>query len=453
MKLNATTVQSKSIQIYDRLDANFYSNASVGASEQIEHLSKRGVKMTTIGAMGSVSMPARTALARAESLEDSLPYLRPYDVFDYIPTAADHVSVPRNKKIDSFRIKTGSILQTRSGRNLGPCTLADDVLAQFALSDDMIRIHVEEERDRLVLLAFLKTSLGQALIRRGRSGSVIDHLTVSDVEAVPVPVFPVEVSDAIGSIVGDSVLLRQQGRTALKAALKEVENLYPISECTTWTHWSMQAQVCEDRLDAGYYHPMVRNGKQQLLKAGGVSLGTLATAALPVRYKRYYVEEVYGRPIVSGRQLLQPEPINLRYVSDRSFKNTDDYEIRSGYTVFGAVGRSEGRQAWPALVTADRERWLASNDVMRLVPNSDVRPGALWLAVATPQVQSQIKALSFGSVVDHMNPWDVESVIVPVFNDSLAARVEQAWDDLAQSTILIQNATSELEKEIQRLGG
>jgi hypothetical protein len=49
---------------------------------------------------------------------------------------------------------------------------------------------------------------------------------------------------------------------------------------------------------------------------------------------------------------------------------------------------------------------------MRLIPREGVRPGAVWLGVATPQVQAQIEALSFGSVVDHMNPWDVEAVLV-----------------------------------------
>jgi hypothetical protein len=98
-------------------------------------------------------------------------------------------------------------------------------------------------------------------------------------------------------------------------------------------------------------------------------------------------------------------------------------------TIFGAVGRSEGRQAWPALVTADRDGWLASNDVMRLVPQPGQRPGALWLGVAAPRTQVQIKALSFGSVVDHMNPWDVEQIAIPAVSDDLAHVVESAWDN------------------------
>jgi hypothetical protein len=194
-----------------------------------------------------------------------------------------------------------------------------------------------------------------------------------------------------------------------------------------WTWWSIRASACGDRLDAGHHHPAVRDSRLRVQEAGGVTLGTLAEAILPIRYKRNYVDRGHGRPIVSGRQLLQPEPVNLRYVSDRSFRNPSDYEIRAGYTVFGAVGRSEGRQAWPALVTVDRDGWLASNDVMRLIPREGVGPGAVWLGVATPQVQAQIEALSFGSVVDHMNPWDVEAVLVPAIEIPSRYRSKLPW--------------------------
>ncbi|SEB45801.1 hypothetical protein SAMN04489727_1911 [Amycolatopsis tolypomycina] len=402
-----------------------------------------------IGAIGSASMPPRTALARAAPQESSLPYLRPYDVFDYLPTAADHVSVPRNANVDTFQITAGDILQTRSGRNLGPCTIADNELAKFALSDDMIRIKVDDKNERLLLLAYLKTSLGQALIRRGRSGSVIDHLTVPDVEAVPVPVFPKEVVHTVSGLVGKAIECRERGRSLLNELLRRLMDQYPHSESQRWTWWSMQARDLGERLDSGHHHPVVAHGRRQLHASNGVALGAMAKAILPIRYKRYYVEEGHGRPIVSGRQLLQPEPINLRYVSDRSFRNPEDYEIHAGCTVFGAVGRAEGRQAWPALVTSDRDGWLASNDVMRLVPRRGVRPGAVWLAVATPQVQAQIKALSFGSVVDHMNPWDVEQVIVPDIEDPLAKKAESAWEDFARSTELIGQAVARLEQSLE----
>ena len=157
------------------------------------------------------------------------------------------------------------------------------------------------------------------------------------------------------------------------------------------------------------------------------------------------MEPGHGRPILSGRQLLQLEPVNLRYVSDRSFKDPADYELTAGMTVFGAVGRSEGRQGAPALITAERDGWLASNDVMRLRPRAGIRPAALWLAIAAGQTRLQINALSFGSVVDHMNPWDVEDLLLPPVADHLALEAEAAWQQFGLAGSAVTLASSIIE--------
>lgn len=448
--LRIQTVRSRSISLYDRLDAAFFANHATSASEHISVLRESGLAVEPIGSLAKVWMPPRTALVRATARESSLPYLRPYDVFDYLPRAADAVSVSRNKDIHAFQIKPGMILQTRSGRNLGPCTLADAVLANFAASDDMVRIEVNDTARRYYLFAYLQTKMGQALLRRGRSGSVIDHLTVADVSAVPVPFVK---DDAIISTVAtrmrDAIAAREQGRQELEAAMESLGRAFPATHTeSSWSSWTVRAAEVGQRLDAAFYAPSVLAAREQLGSNQGARLGDLASAVLPVRYKRYYVEAGHGRPIVSGRQLLQAQPINLRFVADRSFRNPEDYEIRAGMTVFGAVGRAEGRQAWPSMVTSDRDGWLASNDVMRLVPRPGVRPGAVWLAVAMPQVQRQIKALSFGSVIDHMNPWDVEDVLVPLVEDGLATAVESAWGKLARASALADSAVALLEQEL-----
>lgn len=56
---------------------------------------------------------------------------------------------------------------------------------------------------------------------------------------------------------------------------------------------------------------------------------------------------------MSGRQLPQVQPVNLRRASDRSFKVPVDYEPAPGMNFLGAVGRAEGSQGAPALVTED----------------------------------------------------------------------------------------------------
>jgi len=117
-----------------------------------------------IRSLGSAYAPSRFKRTYAVDGEDFVPYLRPYDVFEYLPPEADRLSVTRTARLEDYLIQEGDILQTCSGRNLGPVTIADSYLTQSALSHDMIRIRVEDLSDRYYLLAFLRSRAGQHLL-------------------------------------------------------------------------------------------------------------------------------------------------------------------------------------------------------------------------------------------------------------------------------------------------
>jgi hypothetical protein len=450
----SATVRSRSVLAHDRLDAYFFTAPGATASERLAVLeASAGVTGTgrtqRVGDIANVWDPPRFTRAYASPAEQGQPYLRPYDVFDYLPSASDRLSLLRNKDVDRLIPGRGTLLQTCSGRNLGPVAIADGYLARFALSHDMIRLEVADEDTRLYLLAYLKTSVGQALLRRGKSGSVIDHVTRADVSAVPLPVLSPEIRGTVIAEMRAAVAAASSARHRLKAVQAEQASRWPVPPRDVGRRhgWSYSSSRIRDRLDAAFYEPRVRAARDQLANSG-VRCGELAQASLPIRYKRYYVGAGHGRPILSGRQILQLEPVNLRYVADRSFKDPAAYELSAGMTVFGAVGRSEGRQGTPALVTADRHGWLASNDVMRLRPRAGVRPAALWLAIAAGQTQLQINALSFGSVVDHMNPWDVENLMLPPVGVDLVDEAEGAWQEFAEAGTGLGRATQLLGRAL-----
>jgi hypothetical protein len=283
---------------------------------------------------------------------------------------------------------------------------------------------------------------------------VIDHLTVTDVGAVPVPLLDEPERSRIAALAREVTAYVAGARADLTEAMRQVTATLPVPTASTMgvRSWTTTSSEVHDRLDVAHHDPVVVAAREAARTAGGVRCGELATAHLPVRYKRVYVQGEHGRPILSGRQLLQVEPVNLRRASDRSFKVPADYELAPGMTIFGAVGRAEGRQGAPALVTEDRAGWLASNDVMRLRPRAGVDPVALWLAVATPHAQVQIKALSFGSVVDHMNPWDVEDIWLPPVPAEAAAIAKQAWAELMQARKANEEAVALLEGLLNRAG-
>ncbi|MFF6880200.1 hypothetical protein ACFY9S_33560 [Streptomyces sp. NPDC012474] len=450
--MKITHVRSRSALLHDRLDAHFFTSPGVAAGEQVALLEASGTEVVPLGAIATVWDPARFARAYAAPVEDGVPYLRPYDVFDFIPMPKDRLSRERNSDVERLIPTAGTILQTCSGRNLGPVAYADSCIAQFALSHDMIRINIDDVRTRFYVLAYLKTPTGQALIRRGKSGSVIDHVTTGDISAVPIAFIGDQWREKVSDLVEASTEAANCARSNMLALFNEIDSMSPVDELESsgFRHWVHNSRDLAGRLDAAFHHPAVEGARRAALSNQSVRCGDIAQAILPVRYKRYYVSGTNGRPILSGRQLLQLDPVNLRRVADRSFKEASKYELEEGMTIFGAVGRSEGRQGSASLVTRDRSGWLASNDVMRLVPRAGVSPGAVWLAIAARQTRMQINALSFGSVIDHLNPWDVEEIRVPQISEDLAKRAESTWELFARSRELMDEAVRMVESHLSR---
>lgn len=445
------TVRASALRARGRLDARYFSNEGVAAYAKLDSLRSLGVELKQLGDLGSVWDPPRFARVWATQREEAIGYLRPYDVFEYLPLALQSLSTSRNTGIERLRVKAGQLLQTCSGRNLGPLTYADQHLAKFALSHDMIRIELPEEVDRFFVLAFLQSELGQALVRRDSSGSVISHLTVQDVERLQIPYLDEITRLSVARQMQNAAASRESARLSLSAAIADLEAAMPERRTDNRKSWTTRASRLQGRLDAAFYAPVVEQARRDVASAGGAPLNEIATASLLGRYKRYYVEPGHGRPIVSGRQILQTHPINLQYVSDRSFRDPDSYVVKYGTVIFGADGRAEGRQGWPALVTDERDGWLASNHVMRVHARDGVRPGAVWLALADARVQAQIKALSFGSVVDQTNPQDVECVVVPPVPEELADQAEAAWSALDEASETEKNAIGRLNTAIQEL--
>lgn len=446
------TVRSRSITAASRLDAAYFTSPGAKAQELVLLAEAAGLEVVELRDIASVSAPARFKRQWAARSEESVPYLRPYDIFEYVPSPAGWLSVPRSPNLAELRVQPGTILQTCSGRNLGPSVLVDDELAEFALSHDLVRIRVESEPQRMYVHAFLLSSIGQALLRQGKSGSVIDHLTADHVGAISMPLLGHEAVREVSQAMSAQTLKFADARAALCGAHRLLADQYPREDWNSPNSegWTTHSSVLSPRrLDAAFHHPAVRDVRGRLLEEGGVRLGEIAEVWLPPRYKRYYVSPPQGRPILSGRQILQYRAINLRHVSDRSFTDPASMEVREGMTLFGGVGRAEGRLGSAGLVGADRDGWLASNDVMRLVPRPGVSPGAIYAAFAVPAVQQQVEALPYGSVIDHLYPEDIGDVIVPAIDESVAASVTAASADAASAISGIEQIVRTLEERIR----
>lgn len=435
-----------------RLDAKYHCSPGVYARERMEILRQKGIVFRSVagkGGYGVVAPTSRTKRVYAAPGEDSVPYLRPYDAFDYLPQPADQLSVAGSEGLDVLIPEVGTILQTCSGRNLGPSAYTDEYIARFAISDDMLRLRIAPVDERLYVMTFLSSPTGQALLTQNKTGGVIDHLSAVDLSAVAVPMFSAAVRGPIVAAMRSSVELRESARVGLDQLITEYSARFEVPPRTSALRagWTVRSVDLFSRVDSAYYEPQVQEVRAKMLDAGGVLVGTVAEGSIPGRYKRYYVGPSHGRAIVSGRQLLQSKPVNLRYIAARSF-DFDKYALREGMIAFGAEGRAEERISLPAFITSDRSTWLANNHVMRVMPKPGIEPGWLYLAFAVWQTQVQVRALSTGSVVDAVNVSDLDGVVLPPIDAETGAQATAFWNQLAEANALEQQAIRLFEAEL-----
>ncbi len=446
--------RSRALLESDRLDARYFASPAVRVRTVLA--SSPDVELRRIGGStgyADVRAPSRFKRTYAVPGEDFVSYLRPYDVFEFLPPEADRLSASRTENLDDYRISAGDLLQTCSGRNLGPLTVADAYLARFALSHDMIRITIDDEVARYYTLAFLQSPTGQHLLRGDLSGSVIDHITVDHVGAIQVP-FIIGIRDEVAAMMKRATSLREAARVRLHDLIEEFAAALPQAHAAPALRhgWTARASQLEGRLDAAFHDPAVASARSALQAMGGVRVQDLAETFIPGRYKRYYVAPEHGKPIVSGRQLLQSKPVNLLHIAARSF-DFSRYVLEEGMVAFGAEGRAEERIAQPALITRDRARWLANNHVMRVRPRKGINSGWLYLAFAVPQVQVQVKACSCGSVVDAVNPADLNRVILPPVDESMGHAAWTCWQDFSVANTLEADAVRILESTMLKKQG
>ena len=444
-------VRSGALLERSRFDAKYFASPAVRIKVVLGKAPE--VELRAVDEYAVVAAPSRFKRAYAAPGEDYISYLRPYDVFEFLPPEADRLSLTRTEHLDTYRIQAGDLLQTCSGRNLGPLTIADSYLARFALSHDMIRVTIEDEIDRFYTLAVLQSATGQALLRGDLSGSVIDHITPDQVRAVQIP-FIKTIRDEVARLMREAVETRETARSVLRTVVENINAKYPVEPAKPLRDgWTLRANQFGTRLDAAFHSEHVAGVRELLKSQGGVELGEAADIDKPGgRPKLYYVEPGEGTPLLSGRQILQLDVVGAKSIASRSMDKDSGYGLGKGWIVFQADGRAEESLGYPSVVLEERARWFASGHVGRAIPKDSEHTGWIWASMASDIVQKQIAALACGSVVDALYESDLEGVIIPPLDAVDSAAAQAAWDDLSESANKSSEAINLVESTLATLG-
>ena len=147
------------------------------------------------------------------------------------------------------------------------------------------------------------------------------------------------------------------------------------------------------------------------------------------RAKRVYVSKKdHGIPFLSSSDILQADLDNVKLASKKYTPCIEQMMLKKGWTLIsrsGTIGNC-------AFANAKHAQKLASEDVIRLVPNNILRGGLVYAYLASKYGYSLLTQGTFGAVIQHIEPNFVASLPIPNFPDAFQNDVDNLIQESAK---------------------
>jgi len=321
------------------------------------------------------------------------------------------------------------------------------------------------------IYALLATPLVQAIVTHQSAGAVIQMLSVGEIRTIPVPRLKGETA------IGDRIRGAFDARAASKQLLAEADQathefhkLPALSEqqaewldrerkvesvmVSAWEVALANGDGAEYRLDAHFYNPLARLAIKNLKKCGTTlkTVGQLTERVFTcTRFARTYVDKPHGVPFLSGKNIIQVRPQDLKFVSRSETEQLLELRLQTGWTLVtrsGTLGRT-------CFVWENYENYTGSEHLLRVVPNeSEIDPGYLYAFLSSRYGYEQILRFRHGSVIDELTDEQLKCVLVPVPAPNkqklIGDKVRAAYEKRAEAIRLEDEAQEILMNELHK---
>jgi type I restriction enzyme S subunit len=373
---------------------------------------------------------------------------------------------------NTLAVSADTILITRTG-SIGFVILVPRELNGALVDDNIIRVIAKHPTDTGFLYSFLRSPIGQDLIQRLSYGAVQNVFHGSQLAELPVP----QVSESIREHVNDLIALCSSRRTEANslntAAIQRAVEINSLPDAHALSRREIVGErkalvfpieqrrivwddtgTTELRLDAHFHNPAARSTIEAIQKCPS-ERRTVGELALHVimggRFKRNYVESEFGTPFLSGKNIVQTRPTDLKYLSSTQTEGLDDMLIKKGWilvTCSGTIGRT-------CFVWHNFEDYAASQHILRIIPNEhEVDAGYLYAFLSSAFGYEQIVRFRYGSVIDEITDEQLKKVIVPLAEPrkqkEVGDAVRLAFEKRAEALKLEDEAQQIIMREINR---
>jgi len=456
-----------------RLDASFFSGHVDIARSSLTSSRLQSLPLREIANVFALSDFSLKRMPAQESC--GIPFFTFSDVLEFDPSPTMFLSRKHETSLQNYIVEEGWILLSRAG-TVGKTFIVGPELAGKTVSNHAIRIVPKDNATRALVYLVLSGVFGQQIISSIMYGSVVDVVKPSLIEQIEVPIPAPEVLESLSNFVEKSISLRSAAiqlsheidlriQTAnCLPTLKVKEECLDSDKLHAETFEVQSKSVMfvnkvnsEYRLDAHYYNPTAEFVIHNLKKQGS-NLKLLKDVAQHIvmgpRFKRNYVESDRGVPFLSGKNIIQIRPTDLKYLSNLQMADMQELIVKRGWTLItcsGTVGRT-------CFVWNNYEGYAASQHILRVVPDETiVDPGYLYAFLSSVYGYEQIIRYRHGSVIDEITDKQLEHILVPYPSPKdqkiIGDMVREVYRKRAEAIRLEDQAQTILIKELTNIGG
>lgn len=139
------------------------------------------------------------------------------------------------------------------------------------------------------------------------------------------------------------------------------------------------------------------------------------------RWKRVYVtNEANGITLLGSSSMLKADMRDEKLVSKKYTEDIQDKLLEKGWILISCSG-TIGNTVYTNSGHAGK---LASQDVIRLLPNDILGGGYIYAYLSSKYGYSMLTQGTFGAVIQHIEPANVESIPIPIFSSEFIASVD-----------------------------
>ena len=425
-KINwCSVLLSEVLNNYNRFEASAYSLEAKNAREEINNSKYPSKKLYgNNGFSDTAFYPGRFKRTYISNGERSIGFLGSSEMLEINPKPVKYLN-KEQEDLKSLFVKRGDVLLSRSG-TIGNIAYVSKTLQNFLVSEHSIRLRNIEYSG--YIYAFLKTPIGQCLIKTNTFGSVVSQIEPKHLENIEIPNPPEILKKEIHNLIVKSYDLRDESNDLIDEAeklliqelkLPPIEDFKPkyYNQNNEIRNFEVSLSKLNNRFDASYHVPIVdcivehlKAHSKALKKIGDEDIS--AEVILPGRFARTYVEEGQGTLFFGGKQINELEPSVKKYLSLALHNKRIENELKLQenmvlITRSGTIGRVN-------IVPHHWENWIINEHVIRVKPKNTDIAGYLYCWLNSDYGKVLIERYTYGSVVNEIDTNHVCNIDIPI---------------------------------------